>query len=79
VSHYWLDRSESLCYSPSVRKQGIRIQLNPATLDRLRQMSDRYGYTVAALIRHCVDARLDLLDQQLARKAAQTPEPENRS
>jgi len=39
-------------------------------VERLRQMADRYGYTVTALIRHCVEARLDLLDQQLARKAA---------
>jgi len=38
-------------------------------------MADRYGYSVAALVRNCVEARLDLLDHQLARKAAQTQEP----
>jgi predicted DNA-binding protein len=42
--------------------------------DRLRQMADRYGYTVTALIRNCVEARIDLLDQQLARQAAREQE-----
>jgi len=64
-------------------KLETKIRLEPETFTRLQRLADRYGYSVAALVRNCIDARLDLLETQLARRAAMaeatlpaaTPEP----
>jgi len=60
-----------------VKKERILVQFDRPVTDRLREMANRYGYSVAALVRNCVEARLNILDQQLARKAAQTQEPKS--
>jgi predicted DNA-binding protein len=45
------------------KKQKLDIRLEPETRARLDALTDATGHSVAAIIRHCIDKHLPVIEQ----------------